>query len=148
MARFVQSGQVRLVSSVTERACSGSIQSEVPVYPRWPYDVGEKYCPDCEGDEGVSQPSVLELPAGADSRLLNREIVSGRRMGWPPCSNTCAKLAMLCALANRPACPATPPRTLAFSSWTSPWIKRWRKVRSSAVGGIKRWSSGAGLNVV
>ena len=37
---------------------------------------------------------------------------------------------------NSPACPATPFNTHAFSSCTSPWMRRWRKVVSSSVGGI------------
>ena len=65
-----------------------------------------------------------------------------RRMGRPPLSMAWAKMARSSAVENRPACPATPPSTLAFSSCTSPWMMRWRKVRSSAVGGMElrqRW---------
>jgi len=111
------------------------------------------------------------------SRRVKREIVSGRRMGAPPWSSVWAKRATSSAVENRPAWPATPPRTKAFSSWTSPWMTRLRNVLrglswlalcgdsalrssrtgasaphfaslSSAVGGIFIRKSVDGLNVV
>src|SRR5437879_4904000 len=120
MAWFLQSGQVRLVSSVIENPCSGSIHNDVPVYPRWPNEPVEKYLPDCEGDEGVSQPSARKVPGGEDSRRVNSLSVSGRTIGEPPCSMALAKSATSPAQAKTPACPPMPPNTLAFSSCTSP----------------------------
>src|SRR5580698_4687143 len=119
---------------------SGSIHSDVPVYPRWPKERGPKYFPDCDGDEGVSHPRAREVPAGADSRRVKSLMVSGRRMGpvsgfltlggdfaggssragVPAPHNQAAKRARSSAIEKSPACPATPPRTKVFSSWTSP----------------------------
>src|ERR1700730_3050751 len=144
MALLVQSGQVRLVSKVIENWRTGSIHSEVPVYPRCPNEVAEKYFPDCEGEEVVPDPSAREVPGGETSLRVNSARVSGRTTGSPPCRITCAKVATSRAVANKPACPATPPSTLAFSSCTSPWIMRFRKLRSSAVGGMEvRHAAGA-----
>src|SRR5580698_5321608 len=122
MASFEQSGQVRLVSRVIESWRVGSIQREVPVKPRWPNELGEKYFPDCDGVEGVSQPRARDVPRGAGSRRVNRATVSGRRMARPELSMAWANLARSAAVEKSPAWAATPPRMLAFSSWTSPWI--------------------------
>src|ERR1700675_2587615 len=148
MAWFWQSGQERLVSKLIESWRSGSIHMDVPVYPRCPKERSEKYFPDCEGAEGVSQPSAREVPSGADSRREKSSMVEERRIGYPPLSTEWAKMAKSSAVENKPACPAMPPRTLAFSSCTSPWMMRWRKVRSSAVGGMESLNADAGLNVV
>ncbi len=51
---------------------SGSIHSDVPVYPKCPYECAEKYFPDWDGAEGVSQPKAREVPAGAVSRRVKR----------------------------------------------------------------------------
>lgn len=120
MASFLQSGQVRLVSNVMDSWRSGSIHSEVPVNPKCPNERLEKYFPDWDGDDGVSQPRAQDVPGGEDSRRVNSAKVSGRRMGYPPASMVWAKMARSPALANRLACGATPPITLAFSSCTSP----------------------------
>src|SRR6202047_2101780 len=128
MALFAQSGQVRFVNKVIESWRWGSIHREVPVYPRWPNEEEEKYFPDWEGGEGVSQPRAREVPSGLDSRRVNKATVSGRRMGGPPLRIQWANRATSSAVANRPAWPATPPSTLAFSSWTSPWMILPRKV--------------------
>src|SRR5206468_12872984 len=84
------SGQVRFVNSVIESSRSETIQSEVPVYPRCPKDCAEKYFPDCEGDDGVSQPSVLDEPSGDFSRVVNNLMVSGLKIGLPPRKIHCA----------------------------------------------------------
>src|ERR1039458_676399 len=131
-----------------ESCRSGSIHKDVPVYPRCPKERDEKYFPDCEGAKGVSQPRAREVPSGADSRRENSSTVEERRMGCPPLSMAWAKMARSSAVENRPACPATPPRTLAFSSCTSPWMMRRRKVRSSAVGGIECVKEDVGWKVV
>src|SRR3954454_19955258 len=116
MALFLQSGQVRLVSKVTESCRSGSIHKDVPVYPRWPNELAEKYFPDCDGGDGVSHPSARDVPDGDCSLRVKRANVSGRRIGCPPFNMTCAKIAISSALEKRPACPATPPSALVFSS--------------------------------
>jgi len=86
IAWFEQSGQVRLVSRVTDNCRSGSIHKEVPVYPKCPNEFGEKYFPDCDGTDGVSQPRALEVPAGESSRRVNNATVPGRMIGAPPAS--------------------------------------------------------------
>ena len=148
MAWFEQSGQVRLVNNVTESCCAGSIHNDVPVYPRWPNDVGEKYLPDCDGDEGVSQPRAREVPAGEFSRRVKSCTVDGCRRGFPPSSMESANVATSEAVENSPACPATPPIMLAFSSCTSPWMIRLRKVLSSAVGTLRSRIEGGWLKAV
>ena len=115
-----RSGQVRLVSRVTLSRRSGSIQSDVPVKPRCPKDRGEKCLPDDEGCEGVSHPRAREVPAGVVSRRVKRSTVAGLRIGDPPRNMHSAKRATSGAQAKRPAWPATPPITEAFSSLTSP----------------------------
>src|SRR5580698_1879976 len=106
-----RSGQVRLVSRVTESCFSGSIHKEVPVKPRCPKDASEKYLPDDDtGREGVSQPSARVVP-GVESRRVNSCTVSGLKIGSPLLSMPSAKRATSIAGANRPACPATPPIT-------------------------------------
>src|ERR1700693_469750 len=103
MALLPESGHVRLVSRVMESWRRRSIQSEVPVYPRWPKEPAEKYFPDCDGEEGVSHPRAREVPAGAVSRLVKRATVSGRRIWPPPWSKEWAKIATSAAEAKRPA---------------------------------------------
>src|SRR5438067_12336809 len=106
------------------RLRSASIQSDVPVYPQCPNDRGEKCLPDCDGEDGVSHPSARDVPGGVTCRRVNKSIVSGR--------NTCVAnpntLAENCirsvVFEKSPACPETPPITLAFSSCTSPRITR------------------------
>src|SRR5580698_2243558 len=115
-----RSGQVRLVSSVTESCFSGSIHNDVPVKPRCPKDASEKYLPDDDtGREGLSQPSARVVP-GVESRRVNSFTVSGLKIGVPARTMHSAKRAMFVAGAKTPACPATPPITYAFSSLTSP----------------------------
>ena len=65
----------------------------------------------------MSHPSAREL---APCRRVNSSTVSGRRIGRPPCSMQCANAAKSAAFEKIPACPATPPSTLAFSTCTSP----------------------------
>ena len=69
-------GFTRLVSKMTKRSRSGSIQSDVPVKPVWPKLSGEKYLPAEEiGGVGTSQPNVLaELPTAW--RAVNFSIVA------------------------------------------------------------------------
>ena len=62
MASFVRSGQVRLVSRTTANLRTGSIQSEVPAYPRCPIDSELKNLPDDDGGVGVSQPRARVVP--------------------------------------------------------------------------------------
>src|SRR3954464_11069130 len=107
MAWLRESGQVRFVSSVTEICRSGSIQREVPVYPRWPKDRGEKYCPDCDGAEGVSQPSAREVSAGKSSRQVNIFTVSGRSISPPPFNMAVANIATSSEVEKSPAWAAT-----------------------------------------
>ena len=91
------------------------------------------------------QPRARELPVGRFARRLKRSIVlsakspetTGQRIA-------CAKRRMSPALPNNPAWPLAPPSTKQFSSCTSPWITRWRKTRSSSVGGILSFQSSAG----
>src|SRR5207244_12303329 len=64
MSSLRQSGQVRLLSSITARARSGSIHSEPPVYPKCPKLLGEKELPACDGGAGVSHPRAREVPGG------------------------------------------------------------------------------------
>ena len=78
------SGQVRLVSSTIASCRFGSIHSDVPVYPKCPNESGEKYSPDWDGIDGVSQPRVRVVPAGDDCRVVNSSTVSGLRIGAPP----------------------------------------------------------------
>jgi len=67
-------GQTRLVRRITNNFLTGSIHIEVPVNPRWPYEVGEKYFPalECSGDF-VSHPSPRVLRS--DCFRVKREIV-------------------------------------------------------------------------
>src|SRR5208337_1232221 len=73
-----RSGQVRLVSNTTATLASKSIQSEQPLYPRCPIERCEKYLPDEELEEGVSQPSARELPSGL-WRCAKRPTVAGSK---------------------------------------------------------------------
>ena len=127
---------------------SGSIHNDVPVKPRCPYEVGEKRVPEDEGCEGVSHPRAREVPCGDSSRRVKSASVAGFTNGAPPFSRHSAKVARSVAEANIPACPLTPPMTQAFSSLTSPWMIRLRKLRSSSVGGICARISSGGTNQV
>src|SRR5437588_2043916 len=127
---------------------STSIQSEVPVYPRCPNERGEKCLPDCDGAEGVSQPKARELPEGTVWRRVNSSIVCGWNTSTPRPNMLAEKFIKSAVFENTPACPATPPIALAFSSCTSPWITRRRNVRSSAVGTKEARQFAGGLNVV
>src|SRR5713101_1393824 len=80
IASLAQSGQVRLVSRVMESWRWGSIHNEVPVYPKWPKELAEKYFPDCEGEEGVSHPRAREVPDGEASLRVKSARVSERRI--------------------------------------------------------------------
>jgi len=84
----------------------------------------------------VSQPRVRVVPVGAASRRVKSETVSGRRIGRPRLSMAFANLARSSAVEKSPAWGATPPRMLAFSSWTSPWIMRLRKVLRIMILGV------------
>src|ERR1700733_11275560 len=65
---FSRVGCTRLVSNATARPASGSIQSEVPVYPRCPTLRGEnRRLAEGSSPEGVSQPSVREQPGGCST---------------------------------------------------------------------------------
>ena len=72
-------GWTRLVSRMTWRSRSRSIQTEVPVKPRWPTVFGEKLVPALEplGD-GVSQPSAHVDPATRRSRVQNSRTMRRR----------------------------------------------------------------------
>ena len=78
-------------------------------------------------------PKVREVPGGEDSRRVKSSTVAEVKIGEPPRNIHSAKRARSGAGAKRPACPATPSMTKAFSSLTSPWMMRRRKVRSSSV---------------
>src|SRR5579884_2380664 len=106
MALFEESGHIRFVSNVTDICCSGSIHSEVPVYPRCPKDDFEKYLPDCDTPEGVSQPSAREVSPGEFCRSVKTFTVSFRTIGAPPLRIACANVATSNAVEKSPACAA------------------------------------------
>src|SRR5664279_4925182 len=84
IARELRSGQMRLESIVTLSRRSGSIHRDVPVKPRCPKEREEKYWPDVDGSEGVSQPRERDVPSGDVSRRVNTSMVSACTIGEPP----------------------------------------------------------------
>ena len=128
---------------------SRSIHKEVPVNPRWPIDRREKKFPEEDGMDGVSQPSARDVPSGCPAGSANRATVCSENncvpVGVTPFARMHAAIRRISsAQENRPAWPATPSITEAFSSCTSPWMMRCRKLRSSSVGGIDRRSFSSG----
>ena len=66
MAWLEQSGQVRFVSRIIESWRSGSIQIEVPVYPRWPKEQDRKdTCPTGMALKACPSPKRVRCFAGA-----------------------------------------------------------------------------------
>ncbi len=135
---------------------SRSIQSEQPLKPKCPMACREKCLPEEEFSEGVSQPIARSLPSGG-CRCANSSIVAGSNSFGlsaadpptiPPSRVAAANRSRYGTFEKRPACPAAPRSTHAFSSCTSPWIWRWRKVESASVGGIKGCSACRGQNPV
>src|SRR5580658_2680480 len=134
MSWLLRSGHVRLVKRTMAISASRSIHNEQPLYPRCPIERLEKWAPADEFSEGVSQPNARELPAGP-CRSANRSSVwLENNLGLEESSSLRAavntdpaKRSRSGTLEKTPACPATPFNTHAFSSCTSPWMRRWRK---------------------
>src|SRR3954462_2549178 len=97
-----RSGHVRLVRSVTDNLRSGSHHREVPVKPKWPKARGPKSVPDCDGWDGVSQPSARDVE-GRFSRRVKSATVSGETIGEPPSRMQCANVATSSADPKTPA---------------------------------------------
>ena len=97
--------------------------------------------------EGARAAGFCRLRPGECAQRFRKK--DGLRTGRvrPP-SIAWAKRARSGALEKSPAWPAMPPITLAFSSCTSPWMTRWRKARSSSVGGMSERCAGGGLKQV
>ena len=64
IALFSRVGCTRFVSRMIKSSRVGSIQTEVPVNPVWPNEVGESKLPAELPFEGVSQPNARLLPSG------------------------------------------------------------------------------------
>ena len=65
--------------------------------------------PDEEGAVGVSQPKAQPEDGGICCRVVNCEIVSGRKMLRRRSSKQSARRSMSGTFENNPACPLTPP---------------------------------------
>ena len=91
MALFSRVGCTRLVSRMIKSSRVGSIQTEVPVNPVCPNEVGDNKLPAELPFEGVSQPRARLLPSGKFwramnfSRVLRRTI---RRWSYTPPFNS------------------------------------------------------------
>src|SRR5438128_7262555 len=114
-------GWTRFDSKATSSSQAGSIQSEVPVYPRCPNARAESRVPEEDGGDGVSQPSPQLDPGGRCCRLTKRRTKStGSKASCPrELLNQARETAKTAdAVPNRPAWPAIPPIAYAFSSCT------------------------------
>lgn len=95
---------------------SRSIQTEVPVYPRCPIENDENRVPEEEPAVGVSHPRVQGDPSWRVRKRSSQP--RGKRSPSPNHGFESSQTAL--AVPNKPACPETPPRSRACSSWTMP----------------------------
>ncbi len=119
-------GCTRLDRNTTNVSDAGSIQSEVPVKPVWPYEPTGNRSPRFEEyRESMSHPSPRRSArcGGVETRVI-RVTVSGASRRTPsrapPPSSIAQNRARSPAVLNSPAWPATPPMRRAVGSCTRP----------------------------
>ncbi|SDL16716.1 hypothetical protein SAMN05216298_2846 [Glycomyces sambucus] len=118
-------GCTRFVSSTSSVPASGSSTIDVPVYPVCPTVTGELIAsmyqrwPSCQPSPRAAASPIPAFMSVNTERAVASLTISASPYR-PPLRIICPNTARSHAVANTPACPATPPNAHAFSSWTSP----------------------------